>query len=550
MCGLGLFIWPRSWNRPIRWRQLSMTFWLGYATSIAFLQIWHLFLPIAPWSAPILIFVGGLGWWRHRRQTKRYIQRSRSHLSSGKILINLVLMTCITVWLANMAMGVPTAFDTGYYHLNAVRWASDYPIVTGLANLHHRLGFNSSSMLLPSVFEFGFWRGRSSHLAFGILVCGLLIPALGESMRMLRGRKSMWGLYSIMVLGPVLVFSSMTDHIASLGTDTSTMLIILVTGMYLLSQLTHEPNRSGVCVSVILLGLAVTHKVSALFIAGPFFICILYLVWQQKTVKTLYWPLLFSVLLVGVWCWRNILLTGYVLYPSPLLSFLVPWKVPPEKLIEAKEFIESYAKWNDGPQTGSWIGSWLYTWFRYQAEYSILPVIFLGINFGVILFNGSKIKSRLSGPTMWLWVFVLFPSLIALAAWFVTAPAPRFAAGTIWFLTLGLSVAMLQNHMPAKRIYLLLLAPCFIFVFWTGISLAKGRPLWQTPGTDAGLHPLRTVETKIFTTDSMLQLHVPVKGIQSWDSALPATPEPDKRLKLLKPDEPTGGFIIAPSSPN
>jgi len=45
-------------------------------------------------------------------------------------------------------LGPPEIYDTGLYHLQAIKWIEEYAVVPGLANLHGRFGFN------PNIFTF------------------------------------------------------------------------------------------------------------------------------------------------------------------------------------------------------------------------------------------------------------------------------------------------------------------------------------------------------------------------------------------------------------
>ena len=58
-------------------------------------------------------------------------------------------------------------YDTGLYHAQAIHWIEDYGVVPGLANLHVRLGYNSSAFALNALYSFAFISGRSYHVTAG-----------------------------------------------------------------------------------------------------------------------------------------------------------------------------------------------------------------------------------------------------------------------------------------------------------------------------------------------------------------------------------------------
>jgi len=44
-------------------------------------------------------------------------------------------------------------YDTGLYHLQAMRWIVEYPVQFGLANIHYRLGYNSIWFVLEAIVD-------------------------------------------------------------------------------------------------------------------------------------------------------------------------------------------------------------------------------------------------------------------------------------------------------------------------------------------------------------------------------------------------------------
>ena len=44
----------------------------------------------------------------------------------------IVLLLLLALWIANRAIGPGNAEDSGLYHYRAIRWATAYPVVTGI----------------------------------------------------------------------------------------------------------------------------------------------------------------------------------------------------------------------------------------------------------------------------------------------------------------------------------------------------------------------------------------------------------------------------------
>jgi hypothetical protein len=155
LTGLGTWVMRRVGvdapdNAPTALLYLSR-FWVGYAPCIALLQLVHLVTPInALVTAAVLCLCAVVSLsraveaWRrraaHAEATPRWVWWAW-----------LGAMLCIAFWLANRALSPQLDFDTGFYHLSAIRWLNEFPLVPGLANLHYRLGFNQSSFLLSAL---------------------------------------------------------------------------------------------------------------------------------------------------------------------------------------------------------------------------------------------------------------------------------------------------------------------------------------------------------------------------------------------------------------
>src|SRR5262249_4153559 len=145
MLGLGLWL-HRFWrDRDLDGEMLFSCFWSGFALTIAVLLWWSLFARLGG-GAPLTV-IALLGLSRVIAQRRRLLAMVRAtRLGWGRIALFAVLL----VYLADRSLGPCQCFDTGLYHLQVVNWSAAYPAITGLANLHHRLGFNNASLLLAA----------------------------------------------------------------------------------------------------------------------------------------------------------------------------------------------------------------------------------------------------------------------------------------------------------------------------------------------------------------------------------------------------------------
>ena len=130
-----------------------------------FLQVWHIFAPV-DWRALALVCAGGFaGLHAHRKEISCCI------LERPRKALRLVVMLLVTAaWLSNHTVMQPYVRDSGLYHLTAIRWCAEYPVVPGLGNLHGRLAFNNSFFLYAAMLDVGPFIGKSHQLASGLLM--------------------------------------------------------------------------------------------------------------------------------------------------------------------------------------------------------------------------------------------------------------------------------------------------------------------------------------------------------------------------------------------
>ncbi|MFC1453217.1 hypothetical protein ACFLSJ_07750, partial [Verrucomicrobiota bacterium] len=141
----------------------------------------------------------------------------------------------------------------------------------------------------------------------------------------------------------------------------------------------------------------------------------------------------------------------------------------------------------------------------------------------VVLWLVPRAKRTAEGTRLRL--FLAIPAG-GLAFCLLTAPDPRFAGSAFWVLAVG---AMTGLVMSLERTSALWLAGAFsVVVFFQNVNPIAFFHTWNDPG------PARTVEMKTMTTESGLEVLVPIEGDQSWDAALPSTPyfRPDLALRV------------------
>ena len=107
--------------------------------------------------------------------------------------------------------------DTGIYHAQAIRWIESYPAIPGLANIHQRLGYNSSWIMVNAIFSFSFLGKQSFHFMTGYLIL-ITTAYFFDGFKNVLGKSGSINDYVKTIL-LVCMFVFMLDQASSPGTD-------------------------------------------------------------------------------------------------------------------------------------------------------------------------------------------------------------------------------------------------------------------------------------------------------------------------------------------
>ena len=229
---------------------------------------------------------------------------------------------------------------------------------------------------------------------------------------------------------------------------------------------------------------------------------------------------------------RNVALTGHVVYPVLWTRIdALPWRVPPALVRLDQVRIASWARRPSPPLEASipfrdWAGPWARRNFRLLAWPVAAPAFFgafLLAALPVLLLRPPPTPGRLP---------LLVPCAVALAAlagWFVLAPDPRFALGTLYGLAmLPFSAAVLRipgwpfprrQAVAAALAGALLVAGSVLAVATARIRKGKVHsPGWLVPP------PPSPGEVATRRTASGVEIRLPVGDDRCFDAPLPCTP--------------------------
>ena len=536
-------------------------FWLGWALTLAVLQIWHFFFPVNEMILLLLALFAAYQLIPQRKTAARLLAQMRHKRAY------LLAMALLAIWLSNRALAMPTAYDSGFRDIQAVMWIDAYPIVPGLGNLFSSLAFNHSVYLYDALLDVSIWSGRSHHIATSLLIMVYLAGALKSALnlgacRSARALRWSWMLATL-TIPYVLFYTAGQSGITHFLTDTVVDLVGFLCVAYFLDFL-QDRNPAAIdqhyqiwrLAILILVGLTIkqTFIVFGLALAAT-----VLFVWlrrggyrreRERAARLLKLGAALALAVILPWLARGVMTSGYMAFPQTLGRVDVDWAIPHEQLLSRQRAMSTNTRIRGGVQIevlGSW--DWLGPWLR-KFVGNIMPTMLPSlISLGALgLYAAGRWRDRSANRERGPALLALAPLLIMLAIWFFTFPEPKYIRYILWSLA-AISVILAFEAWPKIALQvriiavLALTALCLAYV----ALLIVGRQSYLLPaGPDDGFYDHWPVPYDQYVTDSGLQLNVPRgDGTQCWQVPLPCTPYPDARLEARVAGELRHGFRIA-----
>lgn len=406
-------------------------FFLGLSVTGLFSGIWWLFFPVNYHFATLVNGIGiGYGLACLPAFPDLNFKKPVFLLASGAFLLGLL-----------MKSAGPTGFyDCGLYYVQTIRWAQQFPVVPGLANLHIRFGNASLWHIFSAAYDIPvLWKGN--------------FDSLGELMLFWFLSFHAWQVFSLSGFERWLSFGLLlaaTLFTTSLPGSPNPDLACGVLGMHTLWQFRkflrywdplrpNQLNTRGLTLfiqSFFLAGI----KLSALpFLLIGVVVCFLTIRggWYRQVVKLVF----FGFAALSAMFARSYILTGWLFFPvfkgpvqaewqlhSGIVSeYLLGIKGFARHMISAQELTSGLSYNHIALQS---LIEWFPVWAAERTKSDWFFVIggFCGWLF-LFWYAGNKVRKNFRAQ--WPLVFFTWLSGMMLLFWFVNAPDPRFGMAAL-----------------------------------------------------------------------------------------------------------------------
>lgn len=313
--------------------------------------------------------------------------------------------------------------DTNIYHAQNIRLYEEFGLIKGMGNLQYHYGYNSLYLAFAALMSLKWLLPWSLHTTTGFIEMILCVYAFHhlKSFRLRTHHLEDSGCVAILIYALVNLCGSMSP-----ATDYPTMflsLYMISTWLRTIEQKSHYSAYALLSVFAVFLGVM---KLSSIAMTAVVILPAFYLLKEKKWKEIVSYAGL-GILILLPYLIRNILITGYLIYPVENLDlFSVEWKIPKEYLHVDAAQIRVWGKCLFDVSKDDWtIREWFPIWLENKERYELM---FLGcVLLGIFLSIGNMIFKWFCKVRISVELLILYLGISASAVlWFVQAPFIRY----------------------------------------------------------------------------------------------------------------------------
>lgn len=466
---------------------------LGVATATFALEVWQLWVA-ASHATAVLVAAGLVGSALGRRELRAVLARadwSAPHLA---------LAGTVTLWLAGRCALPSVNPDDGHYYVQTVRMFREHAIVLGVGNVLGPLAFDNASYLLAAAFGRGDLFDHESAALNGLMALLPLFALTASLARLLRSLRAGATLDPLDVFGAVLLGPFFDACLRPLGSPSAdTIVFFWSLSLFLVAARgdawASRRARSGHVLALTLLCVCGWCLKTALL---PSVLAVALATALRLGAREA-WALGWRAALMGAATLiphlvRNVALSGYPLFPSPVAGFPVPWRMPWAEVDRLFRYIWDFARdprspTSDGPlpMRSDWPTRFLEReWLNNRGF--LIPVVTIAVLLALAV---ARVRGPAKLPRRPL--ELAGASAAGLVAWWLAMPDLRFAGALTWALPAALLAAVWPTAERAGRIAAALLVVLLTWgAFWGPEPVVRWPSGWPpvTHNTPASLRSL------------------------------------------------------------
>ena len=330
--------------------------------------------------------------------------------------------------------------DTYLYHAQSIEWNELFGAVKGLGNLDNHFAYNSAFFCLQALFSWRGIAGVSLHLMNGFL-CMFAVFYAFCSMKY-KGGKKFYASDLVRFIFPLYIIVSI-ESVSSPGSDLSAMIVLLyiVTKWFEYVEEKESDLTDETVAHTAFLGIISVFSVSLKLSVIPLILLCLYPLF--RFVKGREWRKLLLMILLGSivvvpYLVRNVIISGYLVYPFPELDiFSVDWKMNYADVEMDKLFNLVWGRAINLAEDGEFdwpLHKWIVIWWKVQETEEkwiwLLDIVMLFADLIIIL--REVLQKRFNAR-----LFLLIVNALLWLYWMLSAPLIRYGYVFLFLLPAG-----------------------------------------------------------------------------------------------------------------
>lgn len=337
-----------------------------------------------------------------------------------------ILFLAFTVFVMFCTSLYPKQYDNYLYQAQLLRYYEEYGVIKGMGNISTRLGFNNSIYAFMALYSFRGIYGFSLHTANSAFCLFFGIFAIHGLCRIGKTKAYVSsGLQGVLL---AYVFYNV-DTLNCIGTDISSGLFGLMI-LILFARCIEQKEQDSFLYA--LLAIIVVYVVTIKVSMGMLGILVFYPAYhmiRKKEWRRIAVCIPAGILLLMPWLIRNVLISGWLIYPLPSLDlFDVKWKIPYESAVYEAALIKGWARIRTSRVFETLekpLREWLPIWFHaLPLRYRLL----LYFNFAAVIYEiiqgiyGLAKKEK----TLFSFSIIKLTAFAGVLYWLFSAPDIRF----------------------------------------------------------------------------------------------------------------------------
>lgn len=404
-------------------------------------------------------------------------------------------------------------YDEGLYYSQFIQWTQTYRVVPGLANLQDRFGFNSSWHVLAALFNGAWITGKAMNPINGVLYLLMTIYLLGGLAAPASPMASAASRARFMKLALLVLINMPWVGVYNLIAPAADLVVFYLTALAILLWLEQLETGAPQPLLWLIPAYLLTIKLSAL----PALLLTAYLFWKSRHRYTM---IAISAVIIAPWLIRNVILSGYLLFPFERLDLFHPdWKVPATKVRQTREAIEAFGYLRNkvsADEVHSRAARLAYLFKHNIRPYDFLILLAVPLSPLVAWWR----RRTLPQGFWWLMAFIW----VGVAFWFVQAPDPRFGYGylaTLVALVLALCFPRVRPGVFALAVALAFEWSTFALYRHLKTNLLREGTITQTPRVGHWLLPQPYAEPVVDVHNQPFLYTTPAQLDLCWGTDLP-----------------------------